>query len=220
MQKEISRVHRSNLEARASYDRLSRWYDWVSAPFERAARERGLALLDARPGEQVLEVGFGTGWALLSLADAVGPLGLVCGIDQSSAMAEISRRRLKTSNRQAGLVLGDALALPLASARFDALFMCFTLELFDTPLISEVLKQCRRALHPEGRICVVSMSKSARPAMTERMYEWFHASFPSTFDCRPIYAKESLSQSGFAVSIRQAGSLWGLPVSIVLANPV
>ncbi len=220
MQQEISRVHRTSSEARANYDRLSRWYDWVSAPFERAARERGLALLEARPGEHVLEVGFGTGWALLAIANAVGASGRVFGIDSSSGMMEVSRKRIKQLDVQAELVLGDALALPIVSARFDALFMCFTLELFDTPDIPRALRECRRVLHQESRICIVSLSKSLQPGLMERLYEWLHAAFPISFDCRPIHVSESVSQNGFRITAQQGGSLWGLPVSIVIANPV
>lgn len=222
MTNEISRVLRSRPEARANYDRLSRWYDWVSAPFERAARERGLKLLNASAGERVLELGFGTGWALLSLAEAVGRSGAVYGIDPSSGMLEVSRRRVQQYgiSQQIELLRGDALALPFTAARFDALFMSFTLELFDTPEIPLVLSECRRVLHSEGRMCIVSLSKSRSPGALERLYERLHVAYPITFDCRPIYVSKSVTDSSFVVAAEQTGNLWGLPVTIVLANPV
>lgn len=220
MENEISRVLRSRSEARENYDRLSRWYDLVSAPFERAARERGLKLLSAQRGERILEIGFGTGWALVALADAVGSTGIVCGIDQSEGMLKVSQERMRSLDKRAELLLGDALALPFRASLFDALFMSFTLELIDTPEIPLVLGQCRRVLRPDGRICIVSLSKSQDPGAIERLYEWLHASYPVSFDCRPIYAKRSADESGLVVAEEQEGSLWGLPVSIVLANPV
>ncbi|MFQ5942482.1 MAG: class I SAM-dependent methyltransferase [Anaerolineales bacterium] len=220
MESEVSRVLRPRSEARANYDRLSRWYDWVSAPFERAAREQGLELLDARPGEAVLEIGFGTGWALLSLADAVGPEGVVHGIDPSSGMLKISHRRIRShANAQIiGLSLGDAVWLPFGADCFDAAFMCFTLELFDTPEIPRVMRECERVLRVGGRICVVSLSKSQNPAAVERVYERLHAAFPVAFDCRPIPVAPSVSAGGFELAADQAGSLWGLPVAIALAT--
>jgi demethylmenaquinone methyltransferase/2-methoxy-6-polyprenyl-1,4-benzoquinol methylase len=217
METEISRVLRPRVEARANYDRLSRWYDWVSAPFERAAREQGLKLLDARPGEAVLEIGFGTGWALLALADAVGSEGAVYGIDPSSGMLEVSRRRCAHSHR-IKLVPGDAVGLPLKDACFDAAFMSFTLELFDTPEIMGVMRECNRVLREGGRICVVSLSKSRNPGAMERVYERLHAVFPVTFDCRPIHVGPSMIGGGLHVALEGTSNLWGLPVAIVLAT--
>ncbi len=220
MRSSPSRVLRPRSEARANYDRLSRWYDLVSAPFERAARERGLDLLNPRPGERVLEVGFGTGSVLLALADAVGLSGLVCGIDPSLGMLDVSHRRIRQHgySRRVELLRGDAVALPFETGRFDAVFMSFTLELFDTPEIPRVIRECRRVLHSEGRICVVSLSKSRSPGALERLYERMHAAFPITFDCRPIHVGRSVTTGGFELASERAGNLLGLPVAVVLAT--
>ena len=75
--REISRVWRSKDQARNAYDRLSRWYDLLAGWSERPARETGLGLLAAKPGETVLEIGFGTGTSLVKLAEAVGAGGRV-----------------------------------------------------------------------------------------------------------------------------------------------
>jgi demethylmenaquinone methyltransferase/2-methoxy-6-polyprenyl-1,4-benzoquinol methylase len=217
---EISRVLRPRSEARANYDRLSRWYDWVSAPFERAAREHGLNLLDAQPGEAVLEIGFGTGWALLALADSAGPDGMVYGVDLSSGMLKVSRNRVRhhAHSHKIELLPGDAVELPFRTGCFDAIFMSFTLELFDTPDILIVMRECERVLHPAGRICVVSLSKSQNPGALERLYERLHAGFPITFDCRPIHVGPSMIGGGLQVAFERTSNLWGLPVAIVLAT--
>ena len=57
---------------RSFYDRLSRYYDALSDASEHSFRERGLALLDLKSGESVLEIGFGTGHALVDMKRAVG----------------------------------------------------------------------------------------------------------------------------------------------------
>jgi demethylmenaquinone methyltransferase/2-methoxy-6-polyprenyl-1,4-benzoquinol methylase len=220
MEPEISRVLRPKSEAQANYDRLSRWYDWVSAPFERTAREHGLRLLDAQPGEAVLEIGFGTGWGLLALADAVGSSGMVCGVDPSSGMQKVSRRRVRhhVHSHRIKLLRGDGVALPFCADRFDAVFMSFTLELFDTPEILRVVHECMRVLQAQGRICVVSLAKSQNAGVLERFYERLHTAFPITFDCRPIRVGPSMMSGGFQVAFERTSNLWGLPVAIVLAT--
>ena len=75
MSNSISRVTRSKAEARASYNRLSRWYDIIAGSTESKYRDLGLQALDAKPGERALEVGYGTGHCIVSLAGAVGPSG-------------------------------------------------------------------------------------------------------------------------------------------------
>ncbi len=61
-------------QTRATYDRLSRWYDLLTGASERRFRNLGLCELDVRPGERVLEIGPGTGQALVVLAQAAGSI--------------------------------------------------------------------------------------------------------------------------------------------------
>ncbi len=221
MDSSIKRVNRSKEAARASYNRLSRWYDLVAGSTEKKYRDRGLEKLSAQPGEKILEVGFGTGHCLITLAKAVGPAGHVTGLDISDGMLAIAQERLQQESlaERVDLHLGDAARLDFIEVNsLDGIFMSFTLELFDNPEIPRVLQEGYRALKPGGRLAVVSMTKTNPPSLAVRIYEWFHEHMPDYADCRPIFARQALEQSGFTIQDVNVSSMWGLPVEIVLGK--
>jgi demethylmenaquinone methyltransferase/2-methoxy-6-polyprenyl-1,4-benzoquinol methylase len=217
-EKEISRVKRSKEEAKDSYDRMSKWYDLMAKP-EKKYVMRGVEKLDITEGETVLEIGFGTGDALLSLAKGVGESGLLYGIDISEGMLEVAQAKLDKAglSNRTNLILGDASKLPFEDNFFNALFMSFTLELFDTPEIPVLLHECKRVLKTGGRLGVVAISDTGNVNFMMKMYKWAHVKFPSYVDCRPIFTQEELRKSGFNIKSTETHTMWDLPVDIVIA---
>jgi demethylmenaquinone methyltransferase/2-methoxy-6-polyprenyl-1,4-benzoquinol methylase len=128
--------------------------------------------------------------------------------------------------------------LPVVQSAADALFLSFTLELFDTPALPVVLASCLAAMKPGGRIVTVSMAcgtvssclgrivtaghfvtvSMARSGggLAVRLYEWMHAHYPRTVDCRPIDAAALLACAGFTLVSVEQRSLCGLPIEVVL----
>ena len=197
----VLRVLQTKSETKAFYDKIAKVYDLLSEHSERPMREAGLRLLAAAPGEHVLEIGFGTGHILAELADAVGPTGRVFGIDISENMLAHARDVLgnKGLMDRVSLDCGDAEKLPYGNDSMDGIFMCFTLELFDTPDIPKVLAECKRVLRPGGRVVVVAVSKEGKDGFVIHAFEWTHRHFPNLMDCRPIYARRALEATGFVV---------------------
>ena len=208
-------------ETRTNYDRLSHWYDLISGSSERPARTRGMDMLDIQPGERVLEIGCGTGEALSALAARAGPSGQAIGFDLSSGMlgmAQSKLGRLPLSNIT--LIQGDSALLPFAKETFNAVFMGFTLELFDNSEVPVVLEECSRVLRPGGRLGVVSLLEKDRPGVVEALYAWAHLRWPSVIDCHPIRLFTVLHESGLAARETSEQSLWGLRVGIAIAQPM
>ncbi len=176
--------------------------------------------LDIQPGEQVLEIGYGTGEALVELARSVGSGGWVTGLDLSTGMRSVTASRLRRAGlmSRVDLVRGDAVALPFEDDAFDAVFMSFVLELMPTGDIPVVLRECHRVLRSRGRLGVVALTtEEGRPLMM-RLYEWGHRQFPSFLDCRPIPVTEDVKEAHFDVVVREPISIWGIPVAVVLAR--
>ncbi len=213
-------VHRSKQDARRFYDRLSRLYGHIAGPFEHKYAKAALQWLAIQNGESVLEIGFGTGHCLEQIARLVGPPGTACGIDISPGMLRVARRRLQKTGLidRVELHCEDATQLPYNDNTFDAAFIGFTLELFDNPEIPQILAEIRRVLKPNGRLGVVSMSRSyGRPAAL-RLYEWAHQRWPRYVDCRPIYVEDSLTSARYEIKGAEKAQLAGLlPLEIVIA---
>ncbi len=211
---EISRVTRSHAQARASYDRLSRWYDWIEGGWENGPRRLGLDLLQVKAGEKMLEIGCGTGASLLETSNQ----GCAVGIDLSSGMLRLAHERLKKAGRPGRLARADALCLPFPCRHFDLVFMAFTLELMDTPEIPLVLGEIRRVLQPGGRLGIVFTSKLGGTGFMTRLYEWSHALLPAVVDCRPIYARSALEDACFRVADNRVLARTGLGIEIVVGK--
>ncbi len=218
----VLRVLQTKSETKAFYDKIAKVYDLLAEHSERPLRETGLRLLAAAPGEHVLEIGFGTGHILAELAKAVGPTGKVFGIDISENMLDHARGVLSNKGLidRVSLNCGDAESLPYGDDSLDGIFMCFTLELFDTPDIPKVLAECKRVLRPGGRVVVVAVSKEdkngkeGKEGFIIHAFEWTHRHFPNLMDCRPIYARRALEATGFVIEDSLTQSMW-VPVEIV-----
>ena len=202
------------------YDRLSSFYDLISARSEGIPRSTGLVKLRITSGECALEIGVGTGAALQELTRSTAPGGKVFGIDLSTGMLKRTRLRLTGANDTppVNLCCGDACWLPFLTSSLEVIFMSFTLELFSSSEIPLVLKECQRVLMPAGRIGVVSLSGTGPDTWIRRAYEWSHRRFPAWVDCRPILVKEALLGVGFKIQDSTCQSMWGLPVEIVIAQ--
>lgn len=86
----------------------ARWYDVLSG--ERlvygAGRRISIGMLDLSPGDIVVDLGCGTGLNFPLLARAVGPEGLIVGVDRSADMLAQARRR--AAGLPCGVVLVEA----------------------------------------------------------------------------------------------------------------
>jgi len=126
---------------------------WVQAPHPFITRERLRATLDPAPGERVLEIGPGTGYYTLDLADWVGPEGAIEIFDIQQEMLDHTMQRV--GERGLGNVTptrGDAQALPFEDASVDAVVL--TTVLGEIPDQDAALRELNRMLKPGGRLIV------------------------------------------------------------------
>src|SRR5438270_7556350 len=125
---------------------------WVEAPHPIITRKRLLAILAPAPGEQLLELGPGTGYYTLPVADHLDD-GKLCIADIQQRMLDHTMGRA----REAAIAnieptCADAQALPLADDSFDGAFTVTTLG--EVPDPDQALRELARVLKPTGRLAV------------------------------------------------------------------
>lgn len=214
---DFSRVNRPVKEAGNYYTRLAPWYDFLAASEKKFVRT-GLQILAPQPDERILEIGSGTGYAQILIGGKL-ERGFSIGLDLSEGMGDIARRRVNQAAKMdhVGLVCSDTLPIPFPAQSFDAIFSSFTLELFDTPLIPNVLADFRRVLKPGARMVIVSLSKDQPLPWMGRLYEAFHNHYPTLADCRPIPVRGLIKDAGFRILRSVDTKMWGIPVGVILA---
>jgi ubiquinone/menaquinone biosynthesis C-methylase UbiE len=126
---------------------------WVEAPHPLITRARLRDVLHPKPGQRVLEVGPGTGYYTLDVAERLEPGGQLDIFDLQQEMLDHTMRR--AGERGLGNLVatqGDARQLPYPDATFDAAYL--TTVLGEIPDQDAALAELARVLKPGGRLVV------------------------------------------------------------------
>ena len=144
------------------FDRIARVYDPLNAVIsgfqEPRWRRRLVAATGLGPGMAALDVATGTGAVGRDLARRVGPTGRVVGVDISPGMLERARAHAG-GPAHLTFAVGDAMALPVSDASFDAATIAFGMR--NLPDYERGFAEMMRAVRPDG---IVACLEIARPA--------------------------------------------------------
>jgi ubiquinone/menaquinone biosynthesis C-methylase UbiE len=126
---------------------------WVEAPHPLVTRKRLREALAPQRGERLLEVGPGTGYYALPVAEWLGPEGTLEVFDLQQEMLDHTAGRA----REAGLdtivpTQGDARALPYGDDAVDGAYLVIVLG--EIPDQQAALRELARVVRPGGRVVV------------------------------------------------------------------
>ena len=132
------------------YDRAN---DVLSLGVHRRWRRIAVRASAAKRGESVLDLATGTGDLAFAFRRRVGPDALVVGLDFSAGMLREAAAKRTKRRAHLDLVRGDALALPVPSARFDVASIAFGIRNVDDP--RRCVAEMARAVRSGGRVVVL-----------------------------------------------------------------
>lgn len=189
------------------YDRAAPVYDLLFGPILQSGRREAIRSLQLQPGNEILEVGIGTGLTMsLYPADC-----RVTGIDLSEQMLREATTYARTHGlRHIELRRMDAAALEFADQSFDVVYGAYVISVVTDPV--SVLREMRRVCRVGGHIVLLNHFLSPGPILSklERLAAPLTArvGFRTDLDLSPLLADAELSP----VSIRKVNlpPIWSL----------
>ena len=157
------------------FNAIAERYDFVnyfiSLGRHKAWRRRMLACLPSRFQQKVLDLATGTGDVAFEVA--LSPrVDEVYGLDLSTSMLDVARRKLSGFGEQKKISFGygDALDTRCDPDSFDAVTMSFGIRNVREPI--SCLKECYRVLNDGGRVIILESGRpdSAMMAFFNRIY--------------------------------------------------
>ena len=143
-----------------SYGFLTPFYDFAVnlVGFGIKQRHKIVDLLKIRSGENLLDVGCGTG-SLLLVAKKTYPDNEMVGIDVDPEVLEITSKKLKKNSLDVKLINTSAAKLPFNDSSFDIVVSTLIFHHLPTEIKLQALQEIHRVLKKDGRFLLVDFGK-------------------------------------------------------------
>jgi ubiquinone/menaquinone biosynthesis C-methylase UbiE len=170
-QETAPRTHGAVLHWAARYDLLA-WL--LTRGRERELRERIVRLASLKPGDDVLDIGCGTGTLAISATRHAGATGAVTGIDASPSMIARANRKAAKAGVRVAFQVAVAEDLPFADRRFDVVFSTLMLHHLPRKTRQACAKEIERVLKVGGRIVAVDFGRTERRGLLTHLHRHGH----------------------------------------------
>lgn len=125
---------------------------------EKKYRQNLINLADIQPGHRVLDIGCGTGSFAVAAWKNTQPGGAVNGVDVSSKMLRLARKKNLKANSAVEFSEQGATSLPFQNETFDIVTMITVLHAIPTIRRRECFSEMIRVLRPTGHILIVDFA--------------------------------------------------------------
>ncbi len=163
----------------------ARWYDLfgsvISFGRDKAIREKLIELAAPAPGEQVLDVGCGTGTLAIAIKPRVGA-GEVHGIDASPEMIQVAKEKAARDGSAIDFRVALIEAIPFPDASFDLVTSSLMLHHLPDELKVQGLREVRRVLKPGGRFMAMDFAAHSHSLLGHLLSIFGHSRGESMVD--------------------------------------
>jgi SAM-dependent methyltransferase len=172
--------HVLGMQLRHPSGAIGSFVGWFMAIANDEPNRLAIDALELQPTDRVLELGFGPGWGLRTIAARV-PDGQIFGVDQSDAMLRqaTSMNQAAISEGRVGLLKGPFRPLPWVDSTFNKVLLVNVAYFFDSD--RQDMTEVYRVLKLGGRIVIYVTSR-------ETMIKWPFAGS----ETHKIYDREEL----------------------------
>lgn len=122
---------------------------------EGGMREKALSLARLSSGENVLDIGCGTGTLAIAAKRQVGPKGHVYGIDASPEMLARARKKARKAGLEVDFRNALVESMPFRDGQFDVVLSTLMLHHLPGKLRGQCAAEVRRVLKPGGRLLAI-----------------------------------------------------------------
>jgi ubiquinone/menaquinone biosynthesis C-methylase UbiE len=170
-QQTAPRTHGLVLHWAARYDLLA-WL--LTRGRERELRETIIRLANLETGNDVLDIGCGTGTLAIAATRHVGITGAVTGIDASPSMIARANRKARKAGARVTFQVAVAENLPFPDRRFDVVFSTLMLHHLPRKTRQQCAKEIERVLKVGGRVVAVDCGRTTRRGLMAHFHRHGH----------------------------------------------
>jgi len=175
---------------------MARYYDLVMALMtfgrEKTLRQMTIKLAQLMPGDNVLEIGCGTGTLTLTAKAQVGPSGEVAGIDIAPEMVAVASKKARRKHVDVSFQVGSIENIPFPENCFDVVLCSFMIFHMPEDLRRRGFREIYRVLKSGGHLFILDLALPDNP--WRRRFVQMHFGHMMQHDVRELapVIKESL----------------------------
>jgi ubiquinone/menaquinone biosynthesis C-methylase UbiE len=170
-QEAAPRTHGLVIDWAARYDLLT----WLfTHARERELRETIIRLAGLETGNDILDIGCGTGTLAIAATRHVGTTGEVTGIDASPSMIARAKRKAGKAGARVAFQVAVAESLPFPDRRFDIVFSTLMLHHLPRKTRQRCAREIERVLKTGGRVVAVDFGRAKRRGILAHFHRHGH----------------------------------------------